>query len=71
MNLYQNVTKLDSYRQVRLYARDEIFFNSICWTFIKTFLFAIMGHWSKWSEKLIPKQINLGGPSDTLIFNLV
>ena len=27
--------------------------------------------WSKWSKKLIPKQINFGDSTDPIIFNLV
>ena len=63
MNPYQNIINWS----VRIYARDEISLNSICWTFIRTYLFAIRGHWS---EKLIPKQMNLGDPTDPLILNL-
>ena len=63
MNPYQNIINWS----VRIYARDEISLNSICWTFIRTYLFAIRGHWS---EKLIPKQMNLSDPTDPLILNL-
>ena len=41
MNPYQNIINWS----VRIYARDEISLNSICWTFIRTYLFAIRVYW--------------------------
>ena len=70
MNPYQNIINWS----VRIYGRDELSLNSICWKFIRTYLFTIRGHWfidPSDLRSLIPKQMDLGDPTDPLILNLV
>ena len=69
MNPYQNIINWS----VRIYARDEISLNSICWTFIRTYLFAVRGHYFVDPSDLrswYPNKMNLGDPTDPLILNL-